>query len=188
MISTISVMWRLNMLFGPCVMTLCYHIWLFLLQCADLSLYLGVRPLYFAIFAIAFWYSSISTLGIAVLLLWFVIFIACVSLWCFVKVTCSSAWHSETSFGQDKLFPAKIIIMLICFRVLENLRNLFQPYTWLQINMAPVSGRPPELTKWVLDFFIAGISLNDPAEQERLPSLRYVNNHFLFDTSVFSLA
>ena len=98
-------------------------------------------------FAIAFWYSSISTLEIAVLLLWFVIFIECVSLWCFVKVTCSSAWHSETSFGQDKLFPAKIIIMLICFRVLENLRNWFQPYTWLQINMAPVSGRPPELTK-----------------------------------------
>ena len=24
-----SPMWRLNMLFGPCVMTLCYHIWLF---------------------------------------------------------------------------------------------------------------------------------------------------------------
>ena len=139
-------------------------------------------------FAIAFWYSSISTLGIAVLLLWFVIFIACVSLWCFVKVTCSSAWHSETSFGQDKLFPAKIIIMLICFRVLENFRNLFQLYTWLQINMAPVSGHPPELTKWVLDFFIAGISLNDSAEQERLPSPRYVSNHFLFDTSVFSLA
>ena len=32
------------------------------------------------------------------------------------------------------------------------------------------------------------ISLNDLAEQERLPSLRYVSNHFLFDTSVFSLA
>ena len=31
-------------------------------------------------------------------------------------------------------------------------------------------------------------SLNDLAEQERMPSLRYVSNHFLFDTSVFSLA
>ena len=40
-------MWRLNMLFGPCVMKLCYHIWL--LQCADLSLSLGVWLLYFAI-------------------------------------------------------------------------------------------------------------------------------------------
>ena len=40
-----------------------------------------------------------------------------------------------------------------------------------------------------MDFVIAGISLNDLAEQERLPSLRYtVSNHFLFDTSVFSLA
>ena len=142
-------MWRLNMLFGPydCYDIMLSHLTILLLQCADLSLYLGVRLLYFAIFAIAFWYSSILTLGIAVLLLWFVIFIACVSLLCFVKVTCSSAWHSETSFGQDKLFPAKIIIMLICFRVLKNLRNWFQPYTWLQINMALVSGRPPELTK-----------------------------------------
>ena len=54
--------------------------------------------------------------------------------------------------------------------------------------MAPVSDRPPELTKSVDDVFVAGISLNDLAEQERLPSLRYVSNHFLFDTSVFSLA
>ena len=37
--------------------------------------------------------------------------------------------------------------------------------------MAPVSGRPPKLTKRVLsadDFFIVGISLNDLAEQARL--------------------
>ena len=34
------------------------------------------------------------------------------------------------------------------------------------------------------DIVIAGISLNDLAEQERPPSLRYVSNHFLFDTSV----
>ena len=32
------------------------------------------------------------------------------------------------------------------------------------------------------------MSPNDLAEQERLPSLRYGSNHFLFDTSVFSLA
>ena len=37
-------------------------------------------------------------------------------------------------------------------------------------------------------FFIAGISLNDLAERERLPSLRYVSKHFLLDTSVFSFA
>ena len=38
------------MLIGPCVMTLCITFDLFLLlQCADLSLYLGVRLLYFAI-------------------------------------------------------------------------------------------------------------------------------------------
>ena len=35
-------------------------------------------------------------------------------------------------------------------------------------------------------FFIARISLNDLAEQERLSSPRYVSNHFSFDTSVFS--
>ena len=41
---------------------------------------------------------------------------------------------------------------------------------------------------WSADyFFMAGISPNDLAEQERLPSPRYVSNHFLFDTSVFSL-
>ena len=33
-----------------------------------------------------------------------------------------------------------------------------------------------------------GMSLNDLAEQERLPSLCYVSDHFLFDTLVFSLA
>ena len=37
------------------------------------------------------------------------------------------------------------------------------------------------------DIFIAGISLNDLTEQEKLPSLRCVNNHFLFYRSVFSL-
>ena len=172
----VLVLWHYAITFDYFAFAMCWFVtvpWRFFILCY---------------FAVAFSYSSISTLGKAVLLLWFVIFIACVSLWCFVKVTCSSAWHSETSFGQDKLFPAKIIIMLICFRVLENFRNLFQLYTWLQINMAPVSGHPPELTKWVLDFFIAGISLNDSAEQERLPSPRYVSNHFLFDTSVFSLA
>ena len=38
-----------------------------------------------------------------------------------------------------------------------------------------------------MDDFIARISLNDLAEQER-PSLRYESNHFLFHTSLFSLA
>ena len=56
--------------------------------------------------------------------------------------------------------------------------------------MAPVSSRSPKLTKWVLpadDFFVAGVSLNDLAEQDRLPSLCYVSSHFLFDASVFLL-
>ena len=38
------------------------------------------------------------------------------------------------------------------------------------------------------EFFIAGISLNDLSKQERLPSLRYVSKHFLFDRSLFSFA
>ena len=72
-------------------------------------------------------HSSIGKSSFAV-----VIFIAGISLWCFVKVTCSSAWHSETSLGQDKLFPAKIIIILIYFLSVAlswlETRRLFGPW------------------------------------------------------------
>ena len=123
--------WRLNygvqllpkLVFGIfslqyAIWSLCYDIILsqliiLLLQCPDLSLFLDVRLLYFAVLPL---HSSILQFRHWVLLLWFVIFIACVSSWCFDKVTCSSAWHSETSFRQDNLFPARIIIMLIYFR------------------------------------------------------------------------
>ena len=101
------------------IWSLCYdimpsHLTILLLQSADLSLYLGDRLLHFAILLL---YSCILPFRH-----WEKPFCCCdlsfslrVSLWCFVKVTCSSALHSETSFGQDRLFPANVIIMLINF-------------------------------------------------------------------------
>ena len=101
------------------IWSLCYdimpsHLTILLLRSADLSLYLGDRLLHFAILLL---YSCILPFRH-----WEKPFCCCdlsfslrVSLWCFVKVTCSSALHSETSFGQDRLFPANVIIMLINF-------------------------------------------------------------------------
>ena len=122
-------MWRLNMLFGPCVMTLCYHIWLFCF-CNVLIWHCALAFGYYTLLFLPL-HSGIPTRNSS-----FAVVICHFHSVRFIMV----ATHLETSFGQDKLFPAKIIIMLICFRVLENLRNWFQPYTWLQINMAPVSG------------------------------------------------
>ena len=125
MISTISVMTlRYAIVLLQCDVLICYLV-LVLWHYAITFDYFAFAMYWFVTvtwrstiilcyFAIAFWYSSISTWEIAVLLLWFVIFIECVSLWCSVKVTCSSAWHSETSFGQDKLFPAKIVNLFPC--------------------------------------------------------------------------
>ena len=107
------LMWRLY-----AIWSLCYDIMLSHLTILLLCWFVTIpwrSAIILCYFAIVFQYSSVSALGKAVLLSWFVIFIACVSLWCFVKVTCSSAWHSKTSFGQDKLFPAKIVIMSISF-------------------------------------------------------------------------
>ena len=60
--------------------------------------------------------------------------------------------------------------------------------------MAPVSGRPPKLTKWVLSAELVSRWLShrrNIAERPHwtrstLPSLRYVSSHFLFDSSVLS--
>ena len=126
MISTISVMTlRYAIVLFQCDVLICYLV-LVLWHDAITFDYFAFAMCWFVTvpwrsaiilcyFAVAFSYSSISTLGKAVLLLWFVIFMACISLWCFVKVTCSLAWHSEMSLGQDKLFSAKIIIILIYF-------------------------------------------------------------------------
>ena len=107
-------MWRLNMLFGPCIMTLCYHIWLLcfynVLIC-HCTLAFGCYTLLFCHCILVFFNFDIGNSSFSVVICHF----HSVRLWCFFKVTCSSAWHSETSFGQDKLFPAKIVIMSISF-------------------------------------------------------------------------
>ena len=107
--------WRLNMLFGSCVMTSCFHIWLLcfcnVLICHS-TLAFGYYTLQFCHCILVFFNFDIGTSSFAVVICHFhgVRFIIA---FCQGNMQFSMTLRNE--FRAREIISAKIIIMLICF-------------------------------------------------------------------------